>query len=50
MTGTNWNGHRFFRLRQGNAGALGRNTSRRKSTGRATGATGRGAPFGDAPP
>ena len=50
MTGTNWNGHRFFGLRQGKAGAPGKNRSRRKSTGRATATTERGAPFGVAPP
>jgi hypothetical protein len=50
MTGTNWNGHRFFGLRQEKAGALGKNRTERKGKGRATTAAGRGAPFGVAPP
>jgi hypothetical protein len=38
MTGTNWNGHRFFGLRQG-----------RNGRGRATATAGLGAASGDAP-
>jgi hypothetical protein len=49
MTGTNWNGHRFFGLRQGKAAAPHKKRSRRKSAGRAA-ATSHGAGFGDAPP
>jgi hypothetical protein len=37
MTGTNWNGHRFFGLRQGKAGAA--DNGRERRTGRAATAT-----------
>ena len=50
MTGTNWNGHRFFGLRQGKAAAPDKDRSRRNSRGRATAtAAGHGAPSGEAP-
>ena len=49
MTGTNWNGHRFFGLRQGKAAAPDKDRSRRNSRGRDTAtAAGHGAPSGEA--
>ena len=46
ITGTNWNGHRFFGLRQGKAAVLEKARSRRSSGGRATATD---ATSGDAP-
>jgi hypothetical protein len=48
MTGTNWNGHRFFGLRQGRIAAEAREL--RKSREEATATTPRRVSFGDAPP
>jgi hypothetical protein len=48
MTGTNWNGHRFFGLRQGRIAAEAREL--RKSRKEATASTPRHVSFGDAPP
>ena len=49
MTGTNWNGHRFFGLRQGKAAAPDKDRSRRSSRGRATATAGQVAPPEEAP-
>jgi hypothetical protein len=49
MTGTNWNGHRFFGLRQGKAAVLHKDCSRRSSGGRATATATQDATSGDAP-
>jgi hypothetical protein len=50
MTGTNWNGHRFFGLRQGKAAVLDKDSSRRSSRARAAAtAAQQGAASGDAP-
>ena len=48
MTGTNWNGHRFFGLRQGRTAAEAREG--RKSREEAATSEARRASFGDAPP
>jgi Protein of unknown function (DUF2924) len=40
MTGTNWNGHRFFGLRQGKTGAADEALDRRKRKGRAAARSG----------
>ena len=48
MTGTNWNGHRFFGLRQGKNDAAGHGMDRRKGQASAPGArTAHGAPLGN---
>jgi hypothetical protein len=49
MTGTNWNGHRFFGLRQGKAAAPDKDRSRRNSKGRPAATAGQGAASGEAP-
>ena len=49
MTGTNWNGHRFFGLRQGKAAVLDKDRRRRSSGGRATATATQDATSGDAP-
>jgi hypothetical protein len=43
MTGTNWNGHRFFGLRQGKTVGVDEATERRKRRVRAAATAGRGA-------
>ena len=48
MTGTNWNGHRFFGLRQRRTAAEAR--GRGKSGEEAAASKARRASFGDAPP
>jgi hypothetical protein len=48
MTGTNWNGHRFFGLRQGKAAAPDKHRSRRNNRGGAAATVGQGAASGDA--
>ena len=50
MTGTNWNGHRFFGLRQGKAVAPDKDRRRRKSRGGTTATAEQGAASGDASP
>jgi hypothetical protein len=50
MTGTNWNGHRFFGLRQGKAVATAEAGERRRSRGRVAATTAHGASLGDPPP
>ena len=50
MTGTNWNGHRFFGLHQGKTPAADVGTDRRKSGNRATVCRANGASAGDSPP
>jgi hypothetical protein len=49
MTGTNWNGHRFFGLRQGKAAAASESTERRKRRVGAAVTTAEPASSGDAP-
>ena len=49
MTGTNWNGHRFFGLRQGKAAATSESTERRKRRVGAAVTTAEPASSGDAP-
>jgi Protein of unknown function (DUF2924) len=50
MTGTNWNGHRFFGLRQGKAVATAKARERRRNRGRVAATTAHGASLGDPPP
>jgi hypothetical protein len=50
MTGTNWNGHRFFGLRQGKTPAADVGTDRRNSRNRTAVRRANGASAGDAPP
>ena len=50
MTGTNWNGHRFFGLRQGKTSAADVRTDRRKSRNRTAVSETNGASAGDASP
>jgi hypothetical protein len=50
MTGTNWNGHRFFGLRQGKTSAADVGTDRRNSRNRTTACRANGASAGDALP
>jgi Protein of unknown function (DUF2924) len=50
MTGTDWNGHRFFGLRQGKTSAADVGTDRRKSRNRTTACSANGAPAADASP
>jgi hypothetical protein len=49
MTGTNWNGHRFFGLRQGKTVAAEEASDRRKRKGRAAATAWRDAPSGETP-
>ncbi len=49
MTGTNWNGHRFFGLRQGKVDAAGHGRDRRKGEASAGARTARGASLGNPP-
>jgi Protein of unknown function (DUF2924) len=50
MTGTNWNGHRFFGLRQGKTSASEVGTDRRNNRNRTAVCRANGASAGDAPP
>ena len=50
MTGTTWNGHRFFGLRQGKTSAADVGADRRKSRNRTTACNANGASAGDASP
>jgi hypothetical protein len=50
MTGTNWNGHRFFGLRQGKTPAADVGANRRKSRDRTVLSKANGASAGDASP
>ena len=50
MTGTTWNGHRFFGLRQGKTPAADVGTDRRKSRNRTAVCRANGASAGDASP
>jgi hypothetical protein len=50
MTGTNWNGHRFFGLRQGRTGAADEARDRRKRRARAVETATQGFASGDAAP
>ena len=50
MTGTNWNGHRFFGLRQGKAAPMGEERMHRKKRRRVAATTAHGASSGDIPP
>jgi hypothetical protein len=50
MTGTNWNGHRFFGLRQGKTPAADVGADRRKSRNRTAVGRANGASAGDSPP
>ena len=50
MTGTNWNGHRFFGLRQGKTPAADVGADRRKSRNRTAACRANGASAGDASP
>ena len=50
MTGTNWNGHRFFGLRQGKTPAADVGADRRKSRNRTAVCRANGASAGDASP
>ena len=50
MTGTDWNGHRFFGLRQGKTPQSDVGTDRRKSRNRTAVSQANGASAGDAPP
>ena len=50
MTGTNWNGHRFFGLRQGKTSAADAGTDRRKSRNGTAVCSANGASAGDASP
>ena len=49
MTGTNWNGHRFFGLRQGKTSAADLGADRRNSRNRTAVCGANGAASGDAP-
>ena len=49
MTGTNWNGHRFFGLRQGKVDAAGHGRDRRKDEASACARTAHGASLGNPP-
>ena len=49
MTGTNWNGHRFFGLRQGQIGVVDEAKERRKRRVRAAATAWRGASSEEAP-
>src|SRR6202041_250165 len=50
MTGTNWNGHRFFGLRQGKTPPADVGADRRKSRNGTTACSANGASAGDASP
>jgi hypothetical protein len=50
MTGTNWNGHRFFGLRQGKTAPATAGADRRKSRNRTASYSANGASAGDASP
>ncbi len=50
MTGTNWNGHRFFGLRQGKPAPTSEERMHRKRRRRAAATTAHGASSGDMPP
>ena len=50
MTGRNWNGHRFFGLRQGKAIAAAEASERRRNRGRVPATTAHGASSGDLKP
>jgi len=50
MTGTNWNGHRFFGLRRGKPAPMGEERMHRKKRGRVAATTTHGASSGDIPP
>jgi len=50
MTGTNWNGHRFFGLRRGRPAPMGEERMHRKRRGRVAATTAHGASSGDIPP
>jgi hypothetical protein len=50
MTGTNWNGHRFFGLREGKAVAVDKAAECRKRRVRAAATASRGASSEEAPP
>jgi Protein of unknown function (DUF2924) len=50
MTGTNWNGHRFFGLRQGRTGAADAGADRRKSRNSTASHRANGASAGGASP
>ena len=50
MTGTNWNGHRFFGLRQGKTSQVDVGTDRRKSRNRTAVSQANGPSAGDAAP
>ena len=50
MTGTDWNGHRFFGLRQGKTPQADQGADRRKSRNRTAVSQANGASAGDAPP
>jgi hypothetical protein len=50
MTGTNWNGHRFFGLRQGKTPAVNGGANRRKNRDRIALSKANGASAGDASP
>jgi hypothetical protein len=50
MTGTNWNGHRFFGLRQGKVVAAAEASERRRNRGRVPTTTAHGASSGDLKP
>jgi Protein of unknown function (DUF2924) len=50
MTGTTWNGHRFFGLRQGKTPQADVGTDRRRSRNRTAACKANGAPAGDASP
>jgi hypothetical protein len=49
MTGTTWNGHRFFGLRRGKAAVLDKDSSQRSSGGRAAATAEQDIASGDAP-
>ena len=49
MTGTNWNGHRFFGLRQRKVDAAGHGRDRRKGEASACATTAHGASLGNPP-
>ena len=49
MTGTNWNGHRFFGLRQGKAVTTAEARKRRRNRGRVAATTAHGASSGNIP-
>jgi Protein of unknown function (DUF2924) len=50
MTGTSWNGHRFFGLRKGKTSAAEVGTDRRNNRNRTVVCRANGAPAGDASP